>query len=195
MMYYIVFDLELNSKAYKSKLPNEVIEIGAVRLDEKLELTDSFQSYIQPKIHRKLFPLIKRKTKITQESINEADSFRNVLNRFREWCGCDSILCSWGPDDIHHLKQNCKLNRVSAKWIKKTFDIQKYFSQLYEAPPGHRYSLSKALEALKIKPEEDLHRAYVDAKYTALVFVNICDEKYINMLSGRKSGEFLCSKI
>lgn len=186
-MNYIVFDLELNSKVYKSKLPNEIIEIGAVKLNDKLEIIDSFQSFTRPKIHRKLFPLIKRKTKIVQENIDAADSFKDVLIRFREWVGKSFILCSWGHDDIHHIKQNCKLNRVSAKWMKTTFDIQKHFSQSYQSPPGHRYSLSKALEVLDITPEEELHRAYIDAKYTAMVFIELFnstkDKKHNTLVS------------
>jgi 3'-5' exoribonuclease 1 len=194
MMNYIIFDLELNSKVYKSELPNEIIEIGAIKLNDKLEIIDSFQSFTKPKIHRKLFPLIKRKTKITQESVNNADSFKDVLLRFRDWAGKNFILCSWGHDDIHHMKQNCKLNRLSAKWMKNTFDIQKHFSQAYEAPPGHKYSLTKALEALDIKPEEELHRAYIDAKYTTEVFIRLSDIIDLSPYLHIKTPEFSCSK-
>jgi len=36
-MNYIVYDLELNSKPFKSSIPNEIIEIGAIKLNENLQ--------------------------------------------------------------------------------------------------------------------------------------------------------------
>jgi len=79
-MNYIVYDLELNSKPFKSSIPNEIIEIGAIKLNENLQEIGMFSSFIKPKYFKKLFSVVKQKTKITQEQINSADSFRNVIN-------------------------------------------------------------------------------------------------------------------
>lgn len=175
-MNYIVFDLELNSKIFKSKTPNEIIEIGAIKLNERLECVDSFQAFVKPKVHKKLFPVVKRKTNILQQDINDAPNFRSVLLAFKEWIGRDYILCSWGHDDIHHLKLNCQFNKSGVKWIDSHIDIQKHFSRIYNAPAGQRYSLAKALELLGITVGEELHRADADARYTAEVFVRIYDK-------------------
>ena len=55
-MNYIVFDLEWNQnpdgrRHPDSRLPFEIIEIGAVRLNEKLEITGTFQQLIRPKVY------------------------------------------------------------------------------------------------------------------------------------------------
>lgn len=175
-MDYIVFDLELNSKPFKSRHPNEVIEIGAVKLNRDLEITGTFQSFVKPKVYKKLFKVIKQKTDISQEDINDAEDFKIVLSRFREWIARDYVLCSWGNDDIHHMRSNCRLNRLGTKWIKKCFDIQKHFSKVYGLPSGHVSSLKDALQVLDINVEGKLHRAGIDAKYTAEVFVGIFNE-------------------
>lgn len=55
-MYYIIFDLEWNN-AYNystGKGMNEIIEIGAVKLDEKLNIVDTFKQLIKPKISKSL---------------------------------------------------------------------------------------------------------------------------------------------
>lgn len=54
-MNYIVFDLEWNQnpdgrKHPDSRLPFEIIEIGAVKLNEKREIIDTFQCLIKPKV-------------------------------------------------------------------------------------------------------------------------------------------------
>lgn len=51
-MNYIIFDLEWNN-AYsyaKKGFMNEIIEIGAVKLNERLEIVDTFKQLILPKI-------------------------------------------------------------------------------------------------------------------------------------------------
>jgi inhibitor of KinA sporulation pathway (predicted exonuclease) len=169
-MDYIIFDLELNSKFMKSKLPNEIIEIGAVRLNSELETTGLFQSFVLPKIHKKLLPIIKRKTGIIQSEISRAASFRTVVARFRQWLGNDYLLCCWGHDDIHHFITNCELNRLSSVWLKRNVDIQQQLSALYNLPAGHRFSLKNALNVLEIPIKDDLHRADADARYTAEIF-------------------------
>lgn len=55
-MNYIVFDLEWNQSPggkrwSNSRLPFEIIEIGAVKLNEKKEIVDSFQRLIKPQVY------------------------------------------------------------------------------------------------------------------------------------------------
>lgn len=169
-MDYIIYDLELNSKPFKSNLPNEIIEIGAVKLDSNLNEVDTFQAFIKPKYFKKLFPVVKRKTKITQEDVNNAGNFKDIISNFRSWIGDNFILISWGHDDIHHLLMSCKSNKLTTSWLKKNIDLQKQVSSIYEVPAGQRYSLENALNVLEIEVEENLHRALADARYTAMIF-------------------------
>ncbi len=54
-MNYIVFDLEWNQSHIGSagehpRMPFEIIEIGAVKLDENYKVIDEFSRLIKPKI-------------------------------------------------------------------------------------------------------------------------------------------------
>ena len=58
-MNYIVFDLEWNQCPYgkereNDKLPFEIIEIGAVKLNKQFEIMDNFQCLVQPMVYKKL---------------------------------------------------------------------------------------------------------------------------------------------
>lgn len=175
-MNYIVFDLELNSKPFKNRHPNEIIEIGAVKMDESLNCVDQFQSFIEPRVYKKLFSIVKQKTNISQEDINGADNLKSVLTRFKQWIGGDYVLCTWGQDDIHHLKTNCSFNRIGSKWIKKCINVQKQFSKIYSLPLGQTHSLKNALKLLDIPVGDNLHRALADAEYTAMIFRKIFEK-------------------
>ena len=51
-MQHIMIDLEMNKieKQWrgKNKLSSELIEIGAVRMDDHFEVVDTYQSYVKP---------------------------------------------------------------------------------------------------------------------------------------------------
>ena len=88
-MQFVILDLEWNT-AYSGKLSrfiNEIIEFGAVKLNEDLEVVDSFSSLVKPKIEKKLRGRVKTLTNISNEDVAEADGFEMVCERFTEWVG------------------------------------------------------------------------------------------------------------
>lgn len=186
-MNYIIFDLELNSKPFKHKIPNEIIEIGAVKLNNDLEIIDRFQAFIKPKYFSKLFSIIKKKTNIKQVDIDGAESFKLIMKNFREWLGEDYLLCSWGYDDYYHIKTNCKLHNIKSSWISEFLDIQKQFSVINKLEKGKTASLSNALALCNIEiDDENMHRADIDAEYTCKIFIQIFKELDFSNLSTKK---------
>lgn len=70
-MQYIVMDLEWNG-GYSRKAHgyfNEIIEVGAVRLDESLQVIDRFHAAIRPVVSRKLSDIVTDLTNITPEEL------------------------------------------------------------------------------------------------------------------------------
>ena len=109
-MHYIVFDLEWNqpyalepNMIRRSGFPfiGEVIQIGAVKLDESLQIVDQFEVYITPKFLPTMHHSVEKLTHITMEQLRrEGVSFRRGCQKFLDFVGPDGILVSWGPDDI-----------------------------------------------------------------------------------------------
>lgn len=178
-MQYIVLDLEwnqptsYNSAAYKSvgeKLLFELIQIGAVKLNEKMEVVDSFSQMIRPVHYAKLHPRIKRITHITQEELEDAPEFLEAMSRFAAFCGEDYALLTWGCDDVSVLDQNIRFFKCDVK-LSKVYDMQKLFGDLI-GNAKERQGLKAAMDHYEIEPSEDrpFHNALNDAYYTALVF-------------------------
>ena len=178
-MDYIVLDLEwnqpmsYNSSAYKSvggRLLFEMIQIGAIRLNEELEITDTFNQLIQPTHYVKLHPRIRRITGISQDDLCDAPQFTEAAERFRAWCGEDCAILTWGCDDISVLQQNLDFFGFSTPF-PAMYDLQKLYGELVR-DPKNRTGLKSAMEHFDIAAEEDhpFHNALNDAYYTALVF-------------------------
>ena len=62
ILNYIVFDMEWNQPISKnsypyvkigSQLTNEIIQIGAYKLNDKFQITDSFCRYVHPSFYKK----------------------------------------------------------------------------------------------------------------------------------------------
>lgn len=182
-MQYIVLDLEWNqpisyhSPAYKSvggKLLFEMIQIGAVKVNQDLEIVDSFSQMIQPQHYIKLHPRIARITHITPEDLSDAPLFNEAVAAFAAWCGEDYVLLTWGCDDISVLNQNMTFFKCETQ-LPKIYDIQKLFGDVI-GNSKERKGLKAAMEHLEINPDEEnmpFHNAVNDAYYTALVFARL----------------------
>lgn len=177
-MNYIIFDLEWNqpiskhSAVYKKMgkaLSCELIQIGAVKINEQKQMLGSFNQYIAPSFYKKLSPRISKITGITQKELETAPSFEKAFSSFIAWCGENSALISWGADDIQVLAKNMSLFPVEKK-LPACFDAQNHFSQLMQTG-NNRLSLRNAMAVYEISPssEHEFHNAVDDAYYTALV--------------------------
>lgn len=118
MKKYVIFDLEAtcydDSRKDETKpygFVNEIIEIGAVMLDENGNEIGRFSKFAQPK----LFPIISKfcteLTTITQENIDNADMLKYILEDFMIWCH-DCILISWGHYDKKQLSNDLIENNL-----------------------------------------------------------------------------------
>ncbi len=189
-MHYIVLDLEWNQpmtfrgggyRAAQGKLLFEMLQIGAVRLNDRLEVCDSFNQLIQPSCYFRIHPHIKRITHISEDDIADAPLFTEAYTSFCHWCGEDSVLLTWGCDDISVFEQNIHYFGCEQP-LPRVYDAQQYFSLLIDSPK-ERKSLKAAMEYYQIDPSEtkEFHNAVNDAYYTALVFAHMPEpDKVLN---------------
>ena len=183
-MHYIILDLEWNqplswqSPVYREigdRLIFEMIQIGAVRLDDDLNITEALSLPIAPTHYLQIHPRIRRMTGLGQEELAGAPAFREALEQFSAWCGEDYVLLTWGCDDVSVLQQNIDFFGCRDIPLAPLCDIQKLFAEAHQLKD--RPSLQKAMELTEIRAEEGMafHNARNDAWYTALVFRTLPD--------------------
>ena len=174
-MNYIIFDLEWNQcpqgkTRENPKLPFEIIEIGAIKLNEQREEIGRFQEVIRPLVYRKLHFRTKEVIPVTQDELAHARTFSPVIRDFFRWCGEDCRFVTWGSLDLNELQRNMDYYRISNPLPKPLFyyDLQKMFSILYDDGKS-RMALEDAVDFLKIEKTIPFHRAFDDTYYTAEV--------------------------
>ena len=133
-MNYIVFDLEWNQpEGLDSKslsLPFEIIEIGAVRLNESFELVSKFSRVIKPQVYNRLNRHIVKMLSLKPGELESGGSFEEVCSKFLEWCGEDCIFCTWGNQDLTELQRNMTYYSMAPLSHKpfRYIDAQKLYS-------------------------------------------------------------------
>ena len=191
-MNYIVFDLEFNmffqfkeGDLANPNLKNEIIQIGAVKLNDKLETISEFNSLIKPVIYKRLNPYVKRKTNITTSRDVPKRPFEETIKNFNTWMGNEAVLCSWGQDDILGLRDNCLFFGFDALFFDKFINIQ----QIYMRYRGltKQPSLESAVEDLEIEKSVPFHDALSDAVYTCDIFRKVYDAKNDAIINWEKT--------
>lgn len=181
-MNYIIFDLEWNNAYdYKAKKGiNEIIEIGAVKLDRNLNITDTFKQLIKPKLSRKLSKRFVDLTSITQEEINNNGiPFKDAISDFARWAGDGALFMSWSNSDLYVLVSNYIrfFGTSYVPFIKYYTDVQKYCQQCADIQGRDQVSLAHCAEFLSISVDKDnLHRALEDCYIAAECFKSVFDK-------------------
>ncbi|MCR5417454.1 MAG: serine hydrolase [Lachnospiraceae bacterium] len=179
-MNFIVFDLEWNQGKLGKKdkhhdtIPFEIIEIGAVKLDENCKRIDPFQTLIKPQIYRDMPQLIEQMLHVDMKELERGATFPEACERFLTWCGKDPVFCTWGNQDLLELQRNMLYFGIAplADEPFEYLDVQKLFSIAFEDGKTRR-SLEYAIDFLQIDKDIPFHRAYADAYYTAKIFERI----------------------
>ncbi len=200
-MNYIVMDLEFNQpfdfvkntkKKPNPEIPFEIIQIGCVKLDEKLQVIDKLNIVIKPTVYKRIHPFVQKITGFNQGALNKGESFEFAFNRLCEFVDeKESVFCVWGDVDLKLLFKNVAFYKYNSDLLPKRYiNVQKLASKKLAWGQGRQIGLKNAIELFEIEIKEPFHDAYNDALYTSKVFSNINFSKDdINLFSADKKNK------
>ena len=178
-MNYIVIDLEWNGSWSKKAHGyfNEIIEVGAVKVDEQMRIVDEFRAAIKPVVSKKLSNIVTDLTNITAEELEDGTTFTGMMRQLSRWMGNEpSVVLTWSTTDLLVLMENCRYfyGRQEIPFLKNYMDFQVYAQQQMGVDTSQQLGLARAGELLGI-PEDDmsLHRALDDSKLTAAILQKV----------------------
>ncbi|MBE6782373.1 MAG: exonuclease domain-containing protein [Ruminococcaceae bacterium] len=189
-MKYIILDLEWNSAYYKpqGRFINEIIQIGAVELNENFEIIDTFQVYIKSQIVKKLSNRVISLTGITNERMNSGVGFREAVMRYNKWAGNDAVTMTWSTSDLYAIVENTRLfldNSVKFN-ISKYLDLQSYIQgelKISGYAITNQISLINAAQLLGISTDGfELHNAKDDSYLCGLMLKKTYNSERFNKL-------------
>lgn len=177
-MVHIVVDLEMNAiparcQKERQYAKMEIIQIGAVALNDKYEEIDSYSTYVKPQYDDKVEEFYTHLTGITTKMISDAPDFKTAIDDFFLWIEHfegEIEVVSWSMSDRQQIFQEARLKEYSfdtfeSYVLDQWTDLQLEFDRLEFM--NHRTSLADACSAAGLSMEGKLHNGLDDARNTA----------------------------
>lgn len=189
-MNYIIVDFEMNPVAgeYKEEKKicrSEIIEIGAVVMDESFMVLGEFKTLVKPQYNVSIYKRYETLTGITTQMVDGAPTFATAYEMFVNWCesyGNDYEVYAWSENDYNQLTAEMRLKKYEKadkmRPLKRWFDFQKEYTE--KIGLERIISLEKALNYAGIEFEGHMHDALCDAKNTAELFAIVRNEERCN---------------
>ena len=182
-MIHVILDLEMNpvkrsEKEIRRRLTDEVIEIGAVKLDDSYKQSDEYQCYVKPQ-YGEITKHITNLTGITNETVADKAGFNESFDEFMNWIGTEEVtLYSWSLSDMRQLVSECrfKIPSFDVIWLERHWvDLQKAFDD--KIGLHNNLALKHAIGAMNRDFEGTAHTALADAENTAAILALMQDNE------------------
>ena len=155
-MNYIVLDLEWNQsntglEEEVARLPFEIIEIGAIKLNDTCVMISEFNEIVKPKVYQEMHHITSKLIHLQMQELERGEDFETVAERFLSWCDEDYIFCTWGALDLLELQRNMNFYNMTplSQGPIAYLDVQKLFSIAFEDRKQRR-ALEYAIDYLHI---------------------------------------------
>lgn len=181
---HIFLDFEMNPvpKEIRNQFPEpahsigaEIIEIGAVKLDQEYNLIDHFSCFVRP-CYAPIASHITELTGIHEKDVIHAPELEQALIQFNEWIGPGYIrLYSWSMSDLYQLEDECWFKEIDPpeQLLSRWMDFQRIYTHLMGISKRHPLSLKNALGSAACTFDGEAHRAVHDAENSAALLTMV----------------------
>lgn len=169
IMQHIFVDFEMTCWGSRDwvegkRIP-EIIEIGAVRLDESFKIKDSFCQYVKPAYTSLITRTCTKLTGIKDDLLKDSPLLKDAILVFDSWIGEEPAkIYSWGDDDRRQFVSECRQKKIFEQVpvkFRRWSDFQSIFIRLFGF--SRKMSLKAAIETVDFEFEGQQHRAVDDA--------------------------------
>ena len=197
-MNYIILDMEWDN-AYCPKCKgfiNQILQIGAVKIDEGMRITDTFDVTVKSSFSKKVSRRCSELTGITTEEMLAGVPLDKAIRSYNKWAGSDTVTLTWSDSDLYTVLQNEKLLPDGVTMhIEKYMDLQKYIQnemRLCGFEVNGQISLANAAETLGVTADGlELHNAKDDSLLSAaLLKKHFCPERMKTYIKDTSNPEF-----
>ena len=173
---FLIIDFEATCSNDKKDLPSyemEIIEFAGILIDSTCNIIAEFTEFVKPVRHPTLTKFCTQLTTITQEDVNKAKLFPEVLESFKSAIFNENALfLSWGNYDKHQLLRDCEYHNVVYPFNENNhINIKKKVND-YLQLKKHR-GISGVLKYLNLRFEGTQHRGIDDVRNIILILKNI----------------------
>ena len=175
-MNYLVLDLEMcgvakHYRTDKFHYATEIIQIGAVLLDEEYQRIAEIRQYVHP-VYGVIDNFILKLTGISNSDVKHAPCLEDAMKHMLNWIGDREYkVIAWSENDYNQFYREIKSKEIEDERIQNFMDKENWVD--YQAIFGERFEfnrevgLEEALLYCEIEAEGRFHDGLCDAINTA----------------------------
>lgn len=198
-MNYLVIDLEMcrvpqNYRGKRYKYATEIIQIGAVLLDDEYRQIASLSQYVCPE-HGVVDHFISNLTGILNSQVKKAPKLKDALLHILDWLGeREYKVIAWSENDYIQLQHEITNKKIECGRIDEFMQEDRWIN--YQKTFGERYeyersvSLEEALLLCNIEPDGRLHDGLDDAVNTAKIIEKLEQNPEYQLIYTERQEEF-----
>lgn len=164
-------------------LHNEIIEVGAVKVDNRGNVMGEFSQFVQTEYAEGVAYPVRELTGISAVDTAMADPLCMVIKKPGDWIGrCSAQVVCWSGADRRQLLTECQAKQIDlAAFPTDWADLQAFYTSIMDVGSHGRVSLSDAATWFGIDFDESTghaHSALADARVTARLLKRVMDRDY-----------------
>ncbi len=205
MMNYVILDMEWDSAyhPFYKRFVNQILQIGAVKLDDNFNVVDIFDVIVKSSISKKVSGRFSQLTGITGEIMRSGIDLCEAVQKYNEWLGDDTIMITWSNSDLYTIVENQRYLLKNLRFkTDKYLDLQKYIQgemSLLGYECKSQISLGNAAGILGITTDSyKLHNAKDDSLLcTEMLKKYYCKDRFEKYIKDTANPDFfkrLCFK-
>ena len=188
-MQHIFLDFEMNpipkeNREARFVVISEIIQIGAVKLNDDYQLVDRFSLNVKPE-YSPVMPHITALTGIKQEDVENAPLLKEAIDIFAKWIMDSSEngdgkvrIYAWSNSDWKQFSGECRLKELEIpKCFNRWMDFQRIYTRLMGLSRRNPLSLTNALGASDGSFSGSQHSAVADAENSASLLTLVKDKE------------------
>ena len=182
----IVLDFEfapVPKQRQRRGLRNEIIEVGAVKLDYHGNVMGEFSQFVQAEFTEGVGFPVRELTGISAVDTAMADPLYVVIKSLSDWIGRYSAqMVCWSGADRRQLLTECQAKHIDLSTFPTGWaDLQAFYTSIMDVGSHGCVSLSDAATWFGIEFDESTghaHSALADARVTAKLLKQVMDGDY-----------------
>lgn len=177
----------------KKYINSEVIQIGAVIINEEGTVIRTFSEYVKPEF-TSVAPSCRKITHITDTKLRKALSFNETVKKFLDWIGSleDLVVYAWSEADYHQLQGEAIEKKLTDTRFLRFLNSMDDYQQIFHDRLGisaitqKKMSLENAAYACGIDFNTKKHHDALQDSITLSQIYSICssNEKFHTYVSG-----------
>ena len=195
-MQHIFLDFEMNpipreNREARSVVISEIIQIGAVKLNDDYRMVDRFSLNVKPE-YSPVMPHITTLTGIKQEDVENAPLLKEAIDQFAAWImqgseeGDGKVrIYAWSNSDWKQFSGECRLKGLEIpKCFNRWMDFQRIYTRLMGLSRRNPLSLTNALGASDGSFSGSQHSAVADAENSASLLAWLRTRRHLRNVPG-----------